>query len=231
MLLIQNCYKTYQKNNGYVFENLNLELFKEKTALIGENGVGKTTLLKIIVGLIKPDQGQILLNGENLYQNPKLRKQIGYVPSESFFYEKLTVKENLELIGSLFGVSNLEKRINEISIQTGIINYLDKSVGDLSTGMKKKLTLAGGFLHNPQFLILDEPFNALDISAVSLFYQLIADFPGGILFTTHIPETIYQLADRILLLKNGSIQEDRRKKDFSNNSALKEWMSKNIKSN
>jgi ABC-2 type transport system ATP-binding protein len=204
MLDIRDLCKSF--NNKIILQHINLSIAqRERVAIIGKNGAGKTTLFKMIVGLLKQDSGSILLDGIDLYEQAVYRKNIGYVPAESFFYENLTVKENLELIGVLFGVDSIKNRISEISQITQISYFLDKNVCDLSSGMKKKLSLTAALIHRPKLIIMDEPFNALDVASHSLFYKILLNSESSCLFTSHIPETIYELAERIYVLRDGEI--------------------------
>lgn len=226
MLSIKKC--TKQFNECTVINNLTIDLFKEKTAILGENGAGKTTLIKIIVGLLTPDQGSIEINGKDLYKYPRERVRIGYVAVDSFFYEKLTVLENIKLISSLYGVKLSIQEIKDIAIQTDIIEYLSKNVGELSSGMKQKVSLTCALLHNPEFLILDEPFNALDVFATSVLSDILKKWSKGILFTSHIPETVYNLADRVIVLKNGYIHHDVKISSFKNINEFENWVKGHI---
>ncbi|WP_243290405.1 ABC transporter ATP-binding protein [Bacillus sp. FJAT-47783] len=199
MLEIFNVDKRF--GNKIIFQDANIRILPgERVALIGKNGIGKTTLFKMIVGIIKPDQGMIKLNGKDLYQHPKERKKIGYVPVDSFFYEKLTVKENLELICSLYRVMNASKEIKKYSNLFGALDFLNEPVGNLSSGMKKRVSFISGMIHNPEILILDEPFNALDLKTVNILKDQLNQFHGTLIFTSHLPETIYGIANHLLFL-------------------------------
>jgi ABC-2 type transport system ATP-binding protein len=226
MLSINQCTKRFDKHN--VIDNLTINLYNEKTALLGENGSGKTTLIRMIVGLSAPDKGVIKIDEKDLYEHPRERRKIGYVPAEDFFYEKLTVEENLKLISSLYGVKLNRKDIQKIAKETQIIEYLDMTVSDLSSGMRKKVSLTSALLHDPEFLILDEPFNALDIFASALLSNILKNWPKGVLFTSHIPETIFDLADRVIILKNGSIQHDEKISSFKTIHEFNNWLQQHI---
>ncbi|MZQ84004.1 ATP-binding cassette domain-containing protein [Paenibacillus sp. 5J-6] len=223
MLVIRDVNKSF--NNKLILQHINLSIApREKVAIIGRNGAGKTTLFKMITGLAKQDTGSILLDSINLYEQAIYRKNIGYVPAESFFYENLTVEENLELIAVLFGVNSVKNRIFEISQITQIDSFLDKNVADLSSGMKKKLSLTAAMIHRPKLIIMDEPFNALDVASHSLFYKILLNSESACLFTSHIPETIYALAERIYVLRDGQIcPEATFKHQFTQFEQFKDW--------
>ncbi|HDR8233181.1 TPA: ATP-binding cassette domain-containing protein, partial [Bacillus cereus] len=120
------------------------------------------------------------------------------------------------------------QEIKDIAIQTDIIEYLSKNVGELSSGMKQKVSLTCALLHNPEFLILDEPFNALDVFATSVLSDILKKWSKGILFTSHIPETVYNLADRVIVLKNGYIHHDVKISSFKNINEFENWVKGHI---
>ncbi|WP_071460907.1 ABC transporter ATP-binding protein [Bacillus massilinigeriensis] len=222
MLKMNDCKKILEGNE--ILKGIDTAVANKRTAIIGKNGAGKTTLLKLIVGLTKPDSGEVLFLEEDLFENPMNRKKISYVPIESFFYEKLSVFDNLKLVASLYGVRNFKSSLIEISKITQIESFLNKSVEDLSSGMKKKLALAASLLTEPDLIVLDEPFNALDVASISLFTDILLNFNGSIIFTSHIPETVYELAERVIVLKDGKISDDVNMDRFSHYKDFHQWM-------
>jgi ABC-type multidrug transport system ATPase subunit len=200
MLKVIDCSKRYGSKT--ILENVTFSVNRnEKVALVGKNGVGKTTLLHLIVGIASPSSGKILFKDQDLFQFPKLRRHIGFAAAEPVFYEKLTTFENLELIGSLYGVKD-QSAFLEIAAKTNIHYFLKEPVANLSTGMKKKLQLAAALIHQPDLLILDEPFNGLDTESVELFKHIIASYPRIVIFTSHNFDFVFDLSEKIFYLEN-----------------------------
>ncbi|MFC7439658.1 ABC transporter ATP-binding protein [Laceyella putida] len=211
LLEVKELYKKF--GSKAVIENLNLHLHSnEIVALMGQNGVGKTTLLNILTGLIYPDSGDVTIEGKNLFNQVEIRKQIGYIPVDGFFYDHLNAYENLEMVACLYGVKPKKTDIEQLLEQVGLYpEDAKRPTGTYSSGMKQKLNFASGMIHQPKLLVLDEPFNALDPQTTSIFKNLLKDFVNkgkGILFTSHLPETILQLADRVVVMSNKKIESE-----------------------
>lgn len=206
MLQVLDCYKSYNERD--ILKGVTFSVSSnEKVALVGKNGAGKTTLLNIISGVSSPTKGSVLFNNKNLFEFPQLRRHIGFASTEPILYEKLTSFENLELIGSLYGVRQ-QSSIFRAAKEMDLTSYLDKQVAILSTGMKKKLHLATALIHQPDLLLLDEPFNGLDTESVDRFVTVLNNFNGAILFTSHRADLVLNVADRIICLDDGVIVDD-----------------------
>lgn len=179
----------------------------------------------MIVGLMQPDEGRILFNKDNLYKKTKRRKDIGYVPTEGFLYHSLTVYENLVLIATLFDLNTpYSSRINELAEITGIDKYLHGKVSGLSSGMLKKVLLTAAIIHEPKIIIMDEPFNALDVASYKIFTELIANYEGSILFSSHSPEMVYEIFEKIYIVKNKKIiLSSETKNDFGSKEEFSLW--------
>lgn len=205
MLEVINCSKNFGRKN--ILENITFTVKpKEKIALVGKNGVGKTTMLNLIVGINTPSSGKILFKQKDLFIFPECRRNIGFASTEPVFYEKLTTYENLELIGSLYGVKT-NTSILEIADRLNINYFLNEPVAFLSTGMKRRLQLATVLIHQPDLILLDEPFNGLDIESVEVFKNIIKFYQGTVIFTSHYLDLVLDLSEKIFLLQNQSIQE------------------------
>lgn len=133
-------------------------------ALVGPDGAGKSTLIKLIATLLKPDRGEVLIHGINAGPDREVRKLIGYLPQEFNLYPDLTVRETLEFFGSAYGMNRkeLKERINELVEIVDLEEKLDARAGSLSGGMKQKLLLITSIIHNPPVLLLDEPSTGID---------------------------------------------------------------------
>ncbi|MFC4077345.1 ABC transporter ATP-binding protein [Salinithrix halophila] len=202
----------------------------EAAAVMGPNGAGKTTLLNVIAGLLVPDGGKVLVQGVNPFEHVKARRHIGFIPVDGFAYDHLNAVENLEMLLSLYQVKKSRSHILEVLDEVGLSEAdVRKSVGTYSSGMKQKLTFASGVIHQPQLLMLDEPFNALDLGATRRFQSLLHSLlqqGRGILFTSHLPETILPLANRVLLLNEGTMVDELQLDDRVDVPYLQEWYHK-----
>ncbi len=210
---IENLTKIYHTNNVKAVDSLDLEIYKgEIFGLLGPNGAGKTTLIRMLVGLLKSSSGQILYNGEELNVNSsKLKKQIGYVPQEAAFWKNLTVYENLHVIGATYNIPNkeLKNRINHLLEGLYLVEHKKKMASKLSGGMKRRLNLAMGMVHNPQILLLDEVFVGLDPQTRNYLYDYLRDFASKenktIIITSHLMEIVDALSDRVAIIDLGKM--------------------------
>ena len=203
--------KAYGRNK--IFQNLNLVInHGEVCALIGINGSGKTTLLKILSTLTKPDSGLISVSGYTLSKHGgNIRKLIGLVTHNHLLYNQLTAHENLEFSGKLYGVSNIDKKINELSSLLKLDAILDKRIAYLSHGLQKRVSIARALIHDPLLLLLDEPESNLDHFSKTVLFDLIKKFKESgktIVIATHNIENVVNVADRVLLLSKNKISLD-----------------------
>ncbi|MER3430720.1 MAG: ABC transporter [Blastocatellia bacterium] len=183
---------------------------------LGPNGAGKTTTIRMMVGITAPDSGEIRLFGELL--SPKLQDRIGYIPEERGLYKKLKVVDQLRYFGALKGLSTAEaeKRIDFWLGRMGLADWKRAKTSDLSKGMQQKIQFIAAVLHDPDLLILDEPFSGLDPINVEFMIDVLAEFrtqSRAIIFSTHLMETAERLCDDILLINRsrkviaGSLRE------------------------
>lgn len=180
-------------------------------ALLGANGAGKTTSLRMIAGLLQPDAGSIEVLGHDLVREPiKAKQQLAFLPDEPMLYGKLRCTEYLEFVAGLWGVDGrtAEKKGEDLLRWLDLWDARGNYCENLSRGMQQKLTLAGALIHDPALLILDEPLTGLDAAAA----RRVKDFLGQlvrdgltVLFTTHILEVAERMASRIGLIRNGQL--------------------------
>ena len=152
-------------NNIEVVKNITFLIEKNQTlGLLGPNGCGKTTSIGMMLGLIKPTSGSVLIDGKDINKSEKnsLLSLINFASPYVELPKKLTVKQNLEIYGRLYGVKNLEDRIKEISEDLNLDLYLNKKTGELSSGQKNRVSLAKSLINKPKLLFLDEPTASLD---------------------------------------------------------------------
>ncbi len=177
-------------------------------ALVGNNGQGKTTLMKLILGLLVPDTGEIRINGEiaTSSRTTDQKATFGYLPETTAFYPNLTGQETLHYLSSLKQAA--PSRINEIFAIVGLEHAVKYRVKTYSKGMKQRLGLAQALLGNPKLLLLDEPTNGLDPSGIHEFYQILGRLKSegvAILMSSHLLAEIESRSDALALLKDGVI--------------------------
>lgn len=210
MLKIEHLEKNYGDQN--VLKDLNLNIRKgEIYALLGKNGSGKSTTIKILCNLLNSDSGTILFKDRPL--DPQTKYEIGIAPQEISVYNNLTFNENLRFFGNLYGLhsENLKQRINELFDIFGLHQHANKRINELSGGWKRRINLAVALIHNPDLLILDEPTAGLDIEIRNELWTMIGELKKkeiSILLTTHLLEEAESLCDRIGILHNGIIQAE-----------------------
>ncbi len=207
MLEVNNIYKSYN-DDGYVLHDVSVNVNKgEIVGLVGLNGAGKSTLMKSIAGIINVNHGNIMFSGKNietLSENEK--KKISFLSTNNNLYSELSVKENIEIFRRIYYKN--ESDVKSIVDILGIDSFLNKTVKNLSTGMKKKAEIACATLGDYELLMLDEPTNGLDIEAKSKIlnyfkWRLTKD--NGILITSHNINDIEQLCDRVYIIREGKI--------------------------
>lgn len=192
--------------------DINLEITPgEVFGLLGPNGAGKTTLIKLCVGLLKPDRGSIRLFGEEINKySTDVKKIFGYIPDSPFLYEKLTGREFLRFVGSLYKVDKNEKeeRIEYFSSIFRINNRIDDFISSYSHGMRQKISIISALLHNPKILFVDEPFTGLDPYSMKKFKEIlynVAGNGGAVVLSTHLLDIAEKLCTTIGILNNGQL--------------------------
>ena len=200
--------KTYKEN--VVVDDVNIHIPKGKIyGFVGPNGAGKSTVMKMILNLIMPDAGEVLLLGEKVTDHSyEVFKKVGSIIENPYFYDKMTARQNLELHCEYMGYPNKE-RIDEVLNLVNLQNVEGKQVRHYSLGMKQRLAIARAILARPEFLILDEPINALDPEGIremrNLFQRLNRDAGTTIFISSHILSEVDLIADTIGIIRNGKI--------------------------
>ncbi|MEY9094816.1 ATP-binding cassette domain-containing protein [Paenibacillus sp. RC84] len=181
----------------------------ECVGLIGPNGAGKSTLLKMITDMIKPDEGEVLLNGNKIAQ---MKREIGYLPQYPNFYHWMTARETLAFMGQLSGLQKEEliHSIPEILAKVGLREVGNSKVGTFSGGMKQRLGIAQALLHKPALIVMDEPVSALDPIGRREVVNLIRDINQDttIILSTHILSDAEEICERFVMISNGIKIED-----------------------
>ncbi len=211
---IQNLTKIYPGRYEPAVKNLNLQIFKgEFYGLLGPNGAGKTTTISVITSLLKPTSGEIFIQEHNLKNNLSVIKQIiGVVSQEIALYDKLTAFENLYYFGRLYDINKvqLKKRIDSLLKRLGLIKYKDDMLKSFSGGMKRRINLMAGILHNPDILFLDEPIVGVDVhsrNVIREFLKEVNEDNTTIIYTSHIMEDAEKLCTRLSIMDYGELVE------------------------
>jgi len=178
----------------------------EILAVLGANGSGKSTLLRLLATLIRPTRGTVSLFGQDPRTAPDLRRHIGLVPHESLLYDSLTVEENLRFFAGLYGVG--PGRVVAVLEEAGLRALSGRRVRILSRGQRQQVDLARALLHDPQLLLLDEPFTGLDLDAAARLVTAILRSAGvrTVVFATHDPAEARLLATGAAVLRAGRLE-------------------------
>lgn len=223
-MLLEINHVTKDYANHRALDDVSIQIPKGKIfGLLGPNGAGKTSLIRIINQITAPDSGEILFNGEPL--GPQHIAQIGYLPEERGLYKKMKIGDQMLYLAQLKGLSKREAltRIQDWCQRLDITSWLDKKIEDLSKGMQQKVQFVATVIHQPQLIILDEPFSGFDpVNANIIKEQILRLNQEGatIIFSTHRMETVEELCDNIALINrskkilDGSVQAI--KKEYRN---------------
>lgn len=210
IISIKNLNKSY--GSKQVLKNINLEIFPGQIiGYIGPNGAGKSTTVKILIGLIPDFDGEVSIFGKPLQQNIlEVKKSIGYVPENAEIYEVLTPLEYLDFVGKLHEMeeNQIRDRATKMLAQFGLKDNVDQRMDTFSKGMRQKVLLISGLIHNPDIIILDEPLSGLDANAVILMKEIIALLAKEgktIFYCSHMMDVVEKVSDRIILINNGEI--------------------------
>ncbi|AYD39691.1 ATP-binding cassette domain-containing protein [Clostridium fermenticellae] len=214
MIKLKNISKKFK--NKIVLKNINVEINEgELVVFIGPSGCGKTTTLKMINKLINPTSGEILIDGRNIVNEDtiKLRRRMGYVIQQTGLFPHMTVKENIALIANLekWNKDRVTKKVFELLKLVGLNSeeYIDKYPNELSGGQQQRVGIARAFMMNPEIILMDEPFSALDpITRGQLqdeVYNIQQELKKTIIFVTHDMDEALRLADRICIMNDGEV--------------------------
>lgn len=183
----------------------------EVFGLLGSNGAGKTTTLKMVCGLLRPDEGRVLVRGVDVARSPvEAKALLGYLPEAPALYDQLTGREFLEMVGTLRGMRPplLHERIHELLEAMELEAFQWNNIGTYSRGMRQKLAFCAALIHDPAILVLDEPLSGLDPRFGKLFKMWIRERSGNggaVLMSTHITTNAEELCDRVAVLDRGRV--------------------------
>lgn len=181
----------------------------EFITIFGRNGAGKTTFLRIISSLVRSYTGTVRLFGEDLQKAEEgTRARIGFLSHESLLYRDLTVTENLTFFAKLYGIHPVAERVERLVARVGLEEKNAVAVRSLSRGMKQRLSLARAFIHQPQLVLLDEPYTGLDEQACDILDDVLDEFVAGggtVVLTTHNIERGLKRSHRVVVFERGSV--------------------------
>ena len=207
---IKKLTKTY--NNYQAVNNISFEIEKNKTVgLLGPNGCGKTTTIGMMLGLVSPSAGEILIENKEIkyFKRDEILKRFNFASPYVELPKKLTVKQNLEIYGRLYGIKNLKERINDISRDLDIKSFFERKTGELSSGQKNRVSLAKSLINNPEILLLDEPTASLDPDIGDFIRSYIQEYKlknkVTILLASHNMSEVERLCDSVIMMRKGKI--------------------------
>lgn len=210
MLRIENLTKKFGDKKAVDSLSLHIEP-GEIYGFIGHNGAGKTTTIKSIVGILKFDEGEILVDGMSVKESPiECKKKIAYIPNNPDLYEFMTGISYLNFIADIYNVSSQDRteRIKKYGDLLELTDDLAQPISAYSHGMKQKLAIISAWIHNPKLIIMDEPFVGLDPKSSHILKEMmrdVCDKGGAIFFSTHVLEVAEKLCDKIAIIKNGQL--------------------------
>lgn len=200
---VSNVSKSF--NGQFVVRDISFDLAKgEVFGLIGPNGAGKTTIIRMLLDILRPDSGGISILGSGL--TDEIKDRIGYLPEERGLYQRLTVMDTLTYLGALKNKQS-KRRTLELLETMGMLSHKDKKIQELSKGMAQKIQIIAAISHDPEFIILDEPFSGLDPVNMKLVNDLILELGRKgktILISTHMMDQVERMCDRIFMIHKGN---------------------------
>ena len=214
MITVKNITKKY--GNQIAINNISFSIKKgEVVGFLGPNGAGKSTMMKIINSHISSDLGSVSVGGLNVFEKPvESKKLIGYLPENNPLYTEMYVREYLEYVANIYKVdfSEIENAVNK----TGLSKEANKKISQLSKGYKQRVGLAAAIIHNPDYLILDEPTTGLDPNQIVEIRNLIKEFgkEKTVLLSTHIMQEVEAMCDRVIIINKGALVVDEYLSDF-----------------
>ena len=225
MVEIKGLCKSY--DNKRVVDNLDLTINDgEIYGFIGHNGAGKTTTIKCLIGILSFEKGEILIDGLSIRDKPiECNRKIAYIPDNPDLYNYMSGIDYLNFIGDVFNVAN-EERVERIDKYAGIFELTDSLANPISSyshGMRQKLAIIAAWLHEPDLIVMDEPFVGLDPKAshdLKMMMREFCDNGGSIFFSTHVLEVAEKLCDKVAIIKQGQLIKSGTMEEVKGDSSL-----------
>jgi ABC-2 type transport system ATP-binding protein len=203
ILEVKNLTKSF--DSKVVLDNLSFDVEKGTIfGLLGPNGAGKTTMIRILLDIIRADHGEITILGRQFEED--LKERIGYLPEERGLYQKISVIDCLKYFAELKNAIRSDDELDYWLKKVELLDHKKSKIGELSKGMQQKIQLVAAFIHNPDLLILDEPFSGLDPVNTKLIKDLLLDLKRAgttIMLSTHQMDQVERMCDRILMINQG----------------------------
>lgn len=213
MIHFQGVTRTY--GDHVAVRDLELNIAEgEVLALLGHNGAGKSTTLKMLVGLLRPSSGTVQVAGMDVTQHRReVSRLIGYVPDEPYLYDKLTAREFLLFVADMYGLTSAEgqQALERESQRFELWEFLDQLTESYSHGMRQRTVFAAALIHQPRILVVDEPMVGLDPFSIRLVKDLMRDYANDgntVLMSTHTLSIVEEIADRVCVMKLGDVVFD-----------------------
>ena len=226
IIQIQSLSKKYKDADAFSLNDLTLSIYEGQIfGLLGPNGAGNTTLISLLCGLIKPTSGSFTINNLMYADNANaIKKVIGVVPQEYALYPTLTAKENLLYFGSMYGLvgKELQQKVNENLDFLGLLKFADKRVETFSGGMKRRVNLIAGILHNPKILFLDEPTVGVDVQSKNAIIDYLTQLNQSgtsIIYTSHHLSEAQDFCNYIAIIDRGRIYAQGTPKELISNTS------------
>lgn len=215
MSIIQTVNLKKQYSGNYVLKGINLQIEPGQVlGYIGPNGAGKSTTIKIITGIIDDFEGEVQVMGMDVRKDSiEVKKRIGYIPEQAALYDVLTPIEYLNFIGKLYGLNNevIKTKSWELLRLFDLADKANNRMNTYSKGMRQKVLLISGLIHNPEIIFLDEPLSGLDANAVILVKEILHQLKQSgktIFYSSHIMDVVEKISDRIIIIDKGEIIVD-----------------------
>lgn len=211
IIRIQNLKKSYDGEN-YVLCGIDVDIFPGQIiGYIGPNGAGKTTTIKILIGMLPDFEGQVTVFGKDVSENPiEVKKRIGYVPETAALYDTLTPLEYLRFVGQIYGISQetILSRTEKMLTLFGLKDHLNVRMNSFSKGMKQKVLVTAGLIHDPDILFLDEPLAGLDANTSMIIKEILSQLAAEgktIFYCSHVMDVVERICHRIIIIDKGTI--------------------------
>jgi ABC-2 type transport system ATP-binding protein len=212
VISIRNLEKSYDQP---VLKGVNLDVNAgEIVGYIGPNGAGKSTTIKILLGMIPDFSGEVTVLGRDIRTDAlEIKRHVGYVPENAALYEVLTPAEFLLFMGRLYGMDDavIRRKAEDLLQLVGLADQIDSRMTTFSKGMRQKVLLIAGMIHNPEIIFLDEPLSGLDANAVILVKEILARLREAgktIFYSSHLMDVVEKISDRIVIINQGTVIAD-----------------------